>query len=128
MYKKANKKLKFYKNIIRYINFLSRLIVVLILTIFLYLLQKNINDNGLKNNDIIINIMESPKLQTYENDGDIVSVIGDKAEIMEDKIKIYNLNMKSDFLVGSAEIVDITDNGEEVILKNRPTIIFYNEK
>ncbi len=128
MYKKTNKKLKFYKNIIRYINFLSRLIVVLILITFLYLLQKNINDNGLKNNDIIINIMESPKLQTYENDGDIVSVIGDKAEIMEDKIKIYNLNMKSDFLVGSAEIVDIVDNGEEVILKNRPTIIFYNEK
>ncbi len=128
MYKRINKKLKIYKNICKFINLLVRLITILILALFFYFLQKNNSSINLKNNNIISNVIEKPKLQTYENDGDVILVVGDKAEIEKDKINVYNLKVDSNFLTGFSNVVNIINDGDEIIFNDRPMIIFYNEK
>lgn len=128
MYTKINKKLEIYKRASNIINFIARLLIILILTAILYIIQKNSNSNVLNENFVILNIIEKPKLQISEKDGDIIFIAGDKAEVTNNDIKIYNMNINSDTLKGSAKIVDITNNGDKIILKNRPIITFYNLK
>lgn len=128
MYTKINKKLEIYKNASKIISFITRLLIVVIPVTILYLVQKNTSNDVLNENFVILNIIEKPKLQAYENDGDIISIIGDKAEVINNDIKIYNISIKSNILKSSAKIVDIINNGDKIILKNRPTMVFYNPK
>lgn len=128
MYERINKKLKIYKSISNIVNFTTRLLVVLTLIIFLYLLQNSNNSDILNENFVISNIIEKPKIQIYENNRDIISIVGDKAEVTNNDVKIYNMSIKSDTLESFAKIVDVIDDGDEIVLKNRPVMVFYNLK
>lgn len=128
MYKKINNRLKLFKHIVFFANIT---VVIAILFIFyllfsIYFIQ-NTNNSNTKNIFLISNIIEKPKLQTYDKNGNLVLTTADKANILENGIKAFDVKIVSKTIKLSSDIVKLDSNSDEIIFKNRPTIIFYRD-
>lgn len=105
-----------------FIVFFIFLLYLFFKTIFIVKINKLYMDNIKINTELIIN----PEIQLNDEDNNLTFIVSTDGLINEDfnKITLHNVNIKNDFFEAFSKKV-IYEN-DEIIFKERPSILFYN--
>lgn len=82
----------------------------------------------IKNNSQTTNVITNLKIQSYDSGNRLVIITADKATIKDKNTTANNVKLNSKPLRATSSLVEFDEKNNEIILKNRPKIIFYGEK
>lgn len=125
MYTKIYKRLNFYKKLLIFFKIFIILFIFFILFLIFYSFFLKNNTFNIKTEYIVSNIMEKPVLQITDNN-DLINIISKNAKITENAIIINDVKIDSKNLKGYSKQVIVDNKTDDIILKYRPNIIFYN--
>ena len=118
-------RLKFFEYLFILLKYL--LIFSLIYTIYISILSFiTIKSNNTINTKVNTELIIKPILQVNDDDNNLTYAVSKNGLIQENytKLTLNDVNLKNDFLKLYAK--EIIYHRDEIILKNRPSIIFYN--
>lgn len=72
--------------------------------------------------------MNNVKIQSYESNNKLVIITADRATIKDKGTTANNVKLDSTSLKVKSTLVEFDEKSDEIILKNRPKMIFYGEK
>lgn len=128
-YKHIIKKNVFFKYLFLFLRYLFIVFFIFLLylffkTVFIVKINKLYMNNIKINTELIIN----PEIQFNDEDNNLTFIVSTDGLINEDfnKITLHNVNIKNDFFEAFSKKV-IYEN-DEIIFKDRPNILFYNNK
>lgn len=129
MYKKICKKLNIYIFIYRCLVLFFLIMFCYMLMIFIKTIYKNYNEM-LKQKEFFLNkeLMEKPIIQINDEDNNLIYIEADSANIKNSykDIKLNNTVINSNFVKGASKTIIFNGTNNELILKDRPELIFYN--
>lgn len=118
-------RLKFFEYLFILLKYL--LIFSLIYTIYISILSFiTIKSNNTINTKVNTELIIKPILQVNDDDNNLTYAVSKNGLIQENytKLTLNDVNLKNDFLQLYAK--EIIYHRDEIILKNRPNILFYN--
>lgn len=124
---KVYRRLNFYKYLFSVLSCLLLFVFISILGFFVLKIITT-RDNGLKDFTINTELLVKPIIQINDSDNNLTYIVSKNGLIQENytKITLYDLKLKNDFFEAySKEVVYYND---ELILKDRPNILFYNNR
>lgn len=131
MYEKINKKFILYKYLLIVLKIFLAITIIYIIFLFIKNLTNNYNSsiNQIKT-QINIGIVEKPIIQVNDKNNNLTYIISDNAIIKGNyrEITLQNVIIKNDFVNGKSKNVIFNNDNDELLLKDRPEIIFYNSR
>lgn len=129
MYKKICRKLFIYKCLFTLLKTILCLNCVVILLFILWRIVVNFNISHNTMDDYInTEIVERPILQINNDENDLIYITSTDAVVKDsyDNITLNNVNVNSDFINGTSKTIIFNGNTDEILMKDRPQLIFYN--
>lgn len=121
----AYRRLKFFKYLFIFLK--SLLIVFLIYVVYMSFFNFiTIKSHNIENTNINTELIIKPIVQINDDNNNLTYIVSKNGLIQENynKLTLNNVDLKNDFFrLYSKEVIYYND---EIILKDRPSIIFYN--
>lgn len=129
MYKKICKKLLIYKYLFLLLRVVLLINCFLILLFIVWKLFVNFNISHNTTNEYInIELIEKPILQINNEHNDLIYITSSDAIVKNsyNDIILNNVSISSDFVNGLSKTIIFNGNTDEILMKDRPELIFYN--
>lgn len=131
MYKKICKKLFIYRCLFLLLRIVLLISCFLMLLFILWRLFVNfgISHNTI-NEYINIELIEKPILQINNEHNDLIYITSSDATVKNsyNDIVLNNVNISSDFVNGLSKIIIFNGDTDEILMEDRPELVFYNIK
>ena len=129
MYKKICQKLFIYKCLFTILKITLFLNCVVILLFILWRIVVNFNiSHSMMEEYINTEIVEKPILQINNEHNDLIYITSSDAIVKNsyNDIILNNVSISSDFVNGLSKTIIFNGNTDEILMKDRPELIFYN--
>lgn len=131
MYKKICKKLFIYKCLFLLLRIVLLISCFLILLFIFWRVFVNFGISHNTTNEYVnIELIEKPILQINNEHNDLIYIISSDATVKNsyNDIVLNNVNISSDFVNGLSKTIIFNGDTDEILMKDRPELVFYNIK
>lgn len=131
MYKEICKKLFIYKCIFVFLRLILLFIGISIYILMIWSLIVNFGaSHNIVNEYVNTELVEKPILQINNEHDDLIYITSNSAIVKNsyNDIILNDVNINSDFVNGLSKTIIFNGNTDEIVMKDRPELIFYNIK